>query len=102
MFVHDWYFEAASMIGSTEIGPDIIARVTDEAKFPEISGLPAAALYRAAMSGVTAVKQKPDDLLGLLNNAPSVERPLLTMLLEDILPRPLKGVEIVSDLSNES
>lgn len=54
-----------------------------------------AALYRFLVSAELAVKDypEPEDALLELDKAPLFERPMLSMLLQDILPRPLKGID---------
>jgi hypothetical protein len=57
-------------------------------------------VYRAATYRVGLLleadldeKHKPPQLLAALDHVAAFERPMLTMLLEDVLPRPLKGVQ---------
>jgi hypothetical protein len=51
-------------------------------------------LYRMLISARTNIggARSPDEILDAMDRAPAYQRPLMTLLLEDILPRPLAGV----------
>ncbi len=67
----------------------------DKLRYHGTMGILLAALYRIQRtSEQQGEKDKvADDILAWLDNAPIFQRPLLTMLLQDILPRPLAGTK---------
>jgi len=51
-----------------------------------------AAMFR--LSYVLGLCKRQEEILVALDHVPAFQRPSLTMLLQDILPRPLSGVEV--------
>jgi hypothetical protein len=103
-FIRDWHWETRLRAGFPTFPEDVAVNIlrNEVSEQHPISGLTAAMLYRASFVVNYGDKLDRELLIRTMNQSPAFERPLLTMLLEDILPRPLEGVEIVSDLSNET
>ena len=56
-------------------------------------GILLAALYRLSLCADSPINQQQESILCALDQTATFERPLLTLLIQDVLPRPLAGVE---------
>lgn len=64
-----------------------------------VMGVFAAAEYRIiAHAGAVSASVTAEDLLADMDRAPAFERPLLMMLLEDVIPRPLADIDANGEL----
>lgn len=84
---------AAGMVSVNEQEIEYLER-TDLDEYQGLIGIFPAALYRLLKATGLSPKdvRSPDVLLAAMNELHIAQRPMITMLLQDILPRPLKGV----------
>jgi len=92
-FLREWWWESRVLTGARLSRKALAALRNELDTGGATSGLPAAVLFRAACLPDLRHEIDRDMVLEELDNSPPFERPLLTLLLEDVLPRPLKGVE---------
>ncbi|NLN77130.1 MAG: hypothetical protein GX139_12600 [Armatimonadetes bacterium] len=68
-------------------------RRRDENIYQGSMGILLAALYRLSLCADSPINQQQESILCALDQTATFERPLLTLLIQDVLPRPLAGVE---------
>lgn len=90
-----WLLESAILAGVEHATPEEIRFLERKNRTLHHGnmGIVLAALYRLSATEHTPGIQAPEKILDALDNLPIYQRPVLTMLLQDILPRPLKGVQ---------
>lgn len=99
--VQAWMLESEAVAGSRRVTAQQIKSLEnkDVVEYSGYIGILSGVLYRLLITSGLRPKgiRAPDEILVVLDNVHVAERPMLTMLLQDILPRPLKGVVKAED-----
>ncbi len=88
----DWRFESQVLLDPSGVPEEAIAEAVDDWRLRLTTGVMGAALYRLARRTEGECPGVADALLAELDTLSYLERPLVTTLIEDIAPRPLRNI----------